>query len=289
VIRSAALAGVCLSLLPWIASGQIRLGLSVAPSPALHHERATARLNILNEAGDPLDFGTNGNARLRYVVRDHRGQLAIRWQGDGEVSHEPLVIRPSLMGTVTNLLNDSYRLDPGSYAVEAEVEWGGLIFTSEKRYLEVVPGVTIAELKTGLPGGRWTRHFALKVLSRDRQDHIFLRIEDASADRCLGVLDLGRHVRMEPPTMRVDGSGYLHILHQSGPFNHVYSVISPNGDLDRCSAHGGEYKAVRLKTLNDGSVEISESASGELPPVPPADLIPNLPIGWKDRRPSSKD
>jgi hypothetical protein len=288
-MRFAALACVAISSLPWVAAGQIRLGLTVVPSPALHHEWTFARLNILNETGDPLQLSTNGNARVRYVLRNHRGQLASRWQGDGEVYHDSHVIPPSLMGSVTNRLNDIYRLDSGSYSVEAEVEWGGLTFTSEKRYLEVVPGVTIAELKTGLPGGRGTRHFALKLLNRDRQDHLFLRIEDTAADRCMGVLDLGRHVRMEPPNMRVDGSGYLHILHQSGPFNHVYTVVSPDGELDRSSAHGGEYKAVRLKTLSDGTVEVSESASGELPPVPPADMIPNLPIGWKDRRPPAKD
>lgn len=271
-------------LLPIAGFAQIRLGLAVQPSPALDHERVMARLNILNNTGDPLELGSNGNAQVRFVLKDHRGMPALRWQGDGEV-WPATTIPVTLMGTVTNRLNTLYRLDPGSYSVEAEIRWGTLVFSSEKKYLEVVPGVVIAELKAGLPGGRGTRHFTLRVLNRDRQDHLFLRADDPVRSVCLGVIDLGRVVRMEEPAMRMDGSGYLHVLHQSGPYDHIYSVLSPDGDLDRSSSYSGEYKVVRLKTMQDGTVELNESASGDLPPVRAPDTIAQLPLGWKDRHP----
>ncbi len=261
---------------------QIRLGLSVDPVTAMQFEPITARLTVLNNTGDLLTLNSNGNARLRYIIRDSHGLPVRRVVPDALAFHE-VEIAPSLSAVLTNRLNNLYQLaQPGSYTVEVELEWGGLAFSPERRFVEVVPGITIQEMDAGIPGGQGTRRYMLKVLNRDRQDHLFLRVDDLASGLCYGVSDLGRHIRMEPPSMRVDGSGYLHVLHQSGPYEYSYSVFSPSGRLDRQAVHGGEYTIVRLKTLNDGSVEVNESA-GARPPLRPPDSIIAPPAGRRDR------
>lgn len=282
-------AAAALALLALSSSAQIKLGMELKPVLALEYENLMSRLTLLNNTGDELSFATNGNCRIRYVVRDHAGAPVTRRVPDALAFHD-VTVAPSMMLVLTNRLNDLYALNQaGSYTVEVEVEWGGLSFSPPRKYLDVVPGITIAEMESGVPGGRGVRHFLLKVLNRDRQDRLFLRMDDPVGEVCYGVFDLGRHVRMEAPTLRMDGSGFLHILHQSGPYEHTYCVVSSDGHLDRREVYSGEYKVVRLKTLNDGSVEVNESVSGELPPPRPPDSLSNLPIGWKDRRPSPKE
>ena len=264
------------------AAAQIRLSLEVDPAVALQYELLQARLTILNNTGDPLTLSTNGNCRIRYVIRDQSGVPVSRVVPDAMAWHD-VEIAPSLSAVVTNRLNELYHLgEPGSFVVEAEIEWNGLSFSPQRKYLDIVPGITIAELQAGVPGGRGTRSYMLRSLNRNRQDRLFLRIDDPAGGLCYGVFDLGRHLRMEKPTLRVDGSGFLHILHQSGPYEHTYSVFTPNGDLDRHEVYSGEYKVVRLKTLTDGTVEVHEGASGELPPPRMPDTISSAPRKRKE-------
>lgn len=262
-----------LSACAWPAAAQIRLGVELAPSPALQHERVEARLNILNEAGMPLTFNEKGNARVRWVLHTSRGDTAPRWAGLSDQTFHELALDPAKLGTVTNVLNGIYRLAPGSYTLEACVEWKDLTFSAKRIFLEVIPGIPVAEIRAGAPSGG-DRIFALRALNRDGGDRLFLRVEDPSRDEILGVFDLGRLVKMEKPSTRVDGSGQLHVLHQSSPFDYTYSVISPDARLQQTSQHDGQNRVIRLKSLQDGRIELHQGRPIELQyPDQPESLI----------------
>ena len=118
----------------------------------------------------------------------------------------------------------------GPYTVEARLRWDDEVFIASRRFVDVLPGMVVSSYRAVLadpPGER--RALSLRTLTRDRMEYLFLRIDDERADVCLGVFNLGTITRIFPPTLLVDASDRVHVLHQSAPARFTHSIIHADG------------------------------------------------------------
>lgn len=250
------------------ASAQVRLGFKITPEVALQYEKVTAEITIQNNAGQTLDSSSNGNCRVFYSVRKRDGSYV------KETPDQPplaLLVPPARTLTFADTFTRRHDVGPqGAYTIQVRVEWGDVVFSSESRYLDVVPGTEVDRLAAQTPMG--DRQFSLRMLNRDRNDRLFLRVDD---DRyCYGVVDLGRFVRLGKPEMRVDAQGLLHVLHPSGPHQYAYSVFTPDGQRIRQESYGDTTSRAAMTTGPDGQVRVDLSTVQTQNEIKPLEAMP---------------
>lgn len=271
------IAGLVVALAAPAAHGQIELDCRLNTERVLLFESIPATLRVANHTGRALQFtGPKANARLGFEIEQTPG-IPLPPAAADLVEGE-LLLAPGESRSLTVDLLKAYRIrDTGPYSVRARVEWGDKIYLSGKAFLDVLPGLEVARIMAGVPGSSDTRSFALKTLTRNRSEQIFLQVDDDDRGACLGVVELGRVVRQFAPTMEQDAKGYVHILYQSSPWQFTHAEVNPDGipvGLKSFSAHSAE---VRLEKGADGAITVRGVAAPAdsslfIPPVtaPPA-------------------
>lgn len=253
------------------AMAQVKLGFKVEPTVALQYERVGAELTIQNNADRPMDSSSNGNCRVSYIVRRADGSMLSAKDGIPPMS---VLVPPARTLTFADALSQRYDLGPvGAYTIQARVEMGDYIFSSEKRYVDIVPGTEIESLDAQTEQGE--RKYMLRLVNRDKHDRIFLRIDDNRV--CYGVFDLGRIVRMSSPEMKVDAAGAVHILHQSSPHEYSYAVFKPDGTRVSTEHYGDNITRAQMVTGDQGEVRIETiqvATQNEIKPLETAPLKP---------------
>jgi hypothetical protein len=253
------------------AAAQFRLGLILSPSPALPMEPVTAVIRVENQSGAPLLFETtNANARIEFDVRDEQGDLL---EPRGAVPQPDGIVAPSVMLVATVNLTRAYAFtDLQTYGVELVLVWADRRYIAKKTFLKVVGGIEMATTSVAMLDGT-TRTFSLRSVSRDRYEHLILRIDDLEAGRCYGVMDLGPSVRTEKPVLRLDGSQNIHVMFQASPVQKFYGVFSANGEYVRSRDIDSTRNIISLDSKPDGNLELSVKAweDNRLPPQ----LAPN--------------
>jgi hypothetical protein len=124
--------------------------------------------------------------------------------------------------------------------------------------------------KPGPGGGRFT--YQLRSLARDREDHLFLRVDDDANSLCYGVFDLGSVLRVVDPVMRSDGRGRVHVLHQSAPTRFTHSVFEPDGQPVSSQFWTGRSSGVALQLTEDGDIIVTgaQAYRGDKVVAPPS-------------------
>jgi hypothetical protein len=137
------------------------------------------------------------------------------------------------------------------------VEWGGKVFISPKLFLDVLPGLEISKLVAGIPEDpNAVRSYTLRTLNRDRNEVVFLRINDDDRDMCYGVFELGAIVRLFKPKLQTDEVGNIHVLHQSGPWQFTHSIVTPNGDPVLQEVYSADGSTIELKRAEGGQIVV---------------------------------
>ena len=177
----------------------------------------------------------------------------------------PVRLAASATLTITNNLLDCFNLQKiGSFKVYGKAVWDGKEFTSERAFLDIVPGIELQRVEAGISGGG-SRVYSLRMINRERFDHLLMRIDDEAGGVCYGVFDLGRWVHTETPELKIDGQGNVHILYQSGPVQFVHRAFSPFGQMIDDTTYSNQRDQLRLEAGAGGTVEVS----GHAPPPEP--------------------
>lgn len=257
------LALALLVVAPGLALGQVRLGCEITPSLAMQFEPVYAVVTIQNNTGEPLDFSEKGNAGLEFrITNDKTDEFLVKRPAQ---LHYNLVIPPGNMAKVTNELVSTYGLiQLGGFTVRARVGWKDLYFTADDDHLSIQPGMVVESLRGGVPGTDEVRLYSLRVLTRDRYDHLFFRLDDEKQGACLGVYDLGRCVRVRQPSLKVDREAKVHVLYQSSPSGYGYQVFNPDGVRVDGDELTGAYDRVELAADADGKVTLNAVESPEV-------------------------
>ncbi len=259
------------------ARGQIDVNCSVAYPRVLQYEPITATLRIANRMGEPIELSGSGpDARVSFDVEESPGVLVE--PTDQPVLARPIRIQPQDTAEVKVGLLSAYRIRrAGPYTITARVRWGGKVFISPKVFVDVLPGLEIEKLMSGMPGGQGMRTYTLRTLNRDRSERVFLRIEDEDRNTCYGVYDLGRIVRLYKPKLAVDGLGHIHVLHQSGPWQYTHTEFTSDGRPVNQELYSSQGAMVRMDRGEDGVVSVDGAEPIQTEDAGEEDLPENAP------------
>ena len=243
--------------MPALASAQIELSCRLVNARVLQFEPVLVKMEISNRSFQPLRLSSSdANALLTFDVEQGPGMLVL--STETPLPAEQVTIAPgdTWKGTV-NILPAYPLHSTGPYTVAARLDWNEKAFVSGKMFLDVLPGLEIQKVVSGVPGdSSVTRTYSLRTLSRDRKESLFLRIDDEEQEQCYGVLDLGTIVRMFTPVMSVDSIGNIHILHQAGPWQYSRHVFTPTGEPLSQETYVGEGGQVQMEQKPSGQVVV---------------------------------
>lgn len=230
------------ALLATPARAQIEMIFRLDYSEAIELEPVLATVTLINRGDQPKRASTD--YRLSFDVKERNG-IRIKTR-NGQVALVPDELPPGGEVTFTNNLAYLYQIDQhGQYSIAARLTLPTRELVSERVFLDVLKGVELVALETESPDGS-ARRYSLRQVSRNRQSRLYFRVDDPSGSLCYGVYDLGRHLSFQPPSLRVDGQGLVHILHLTAPTLFLHSVFSPTGELVAQQTHSGDASSVRL-------------------------------------------
>jgi len=270
--------GRCLILLltaflPFPASAQLAVSVSLSHTTVLRRESCIATITVKNDSDVPFVIRSpteDKDARVSLMIDKGSDRYAAKLM-DG-----PLVPSLALLPEETQ----SVRVDverwydistPQGYTLWAVAEWSGKSYASALLRFDVVGGLPVTAVTRGLPGeSEHLRRYALRYLTRERSEHLFICIDENDGLVNCGVFDLGPVIRVFQPRLDVGREGAVTVLHQSANGRYVKSLLKSLPDrvtLVEQSAQKGIEKA------EGGKAEGGKAEGGEaLPKVRSGDL-----------------
>lgn len=238
------------------AAGQAEIRLRLAHPVVLHMESILATVTIENGTTEEFAVGeTNGNCRLRFDIEAEPGRLISRT--DVPMFRRIAVIPPFKSATLEFDLMRLYQIrTPGAYSVSARLHGPAGMLVSGRQFLDVVPGLEVLRVTQTAPDGRRFT-YQLRTLGRNRQEHLFLRVDEEAAQLCHGVFDLGPQVRLLTPLLRFDRLGRVHVLHQSAPARFTHSVFEADGTPVQTVFWTSSPAEIQLRRTEDGDIVVT--------------------------------
>lgn len=203
---------------PALADVEVSLGFK--NTTILKFERVDALVKIKNEGNKPFVMYKDG-MKVGPVFN-----IEVVKNGKREIpksNDEPILGRIVLMDgdeTVERInLGRWFNLGgEGIYFVRAEIRTDGYLYSSEKKVIRVVPGLSITQVTKALPGASGTRlTYSVRYLPRDRKEYAFLSIDDLENQVNYGVFELGTIVRYKKPSIKLESGGLVVVRHQGTP------------------------------------------------------------------------
>ncbi len=254
--RGAALrtAALCLAVLGGNAFGQIGASSFLLHDRVLQCEAVELTLRITNDGAAPIVIGPDGNATIH--VRAERQPGYPVSHNPGGVRTESVTVLPRQTGTVSMDISQSHALGrTGPYTIWASLEYEGDFFGAGRLFLDVVPGFEVSEMTVSVVDekGSARRRISLRTLSRESGQHLYLRVDSTSDSICYGIFDLGRYLGFDPPSMRIDASGQIHVLHQSRPLRYTHSVHTGLGYPQDSTFYTRGNQAAEIRLDDEGA------------------------------------
>ena len=253
---------------------QVEIQWSLMNDTVLLMEPIKSEVRIANYTGMTLDFSEGGNARLDFVVESDGER--VRASGK-PVLRYPVIIPDGDERSVNVDILQSYRVVRGmAYMVQPVVTTGGERFAGRRRSLEVQPGLVVFERTYGLKGAG-QRTVTLRVLHRDRFDHVFFRLDQPETGLCLRTEDLGCIIRFVEPQVELDAGGVVHVLHQTAPERFSHAMFTRDGERAGQEYYAATAGSIRL-VREEGAVRVEGGIAYEADPENPNTLTgPTLP------------
>jgi len=201
----------------YAALGNLLMGIELKHTDYILFESIEVAVTIINDTDKPMEFSrSRAAADINLVVHKQNNEFIFKKVKDKIVTD--VTIMPDGRETIVIDLIKWYPINKqGKYFISAEVEWNGKIYRTEKKVIDVVSGIEMAKVVRRLPGANASeRVYTLRYWQRERQENIFLVVEDPAMDYHYGVFDLGPIVRVMKPTLEVDRHGNVTVIHQSG-------------------------------------------------------------------------
>ncbi len=239
------------------AHGQIAVELRVPFSMYLEMEPAVVTVTLRNQSGDPFTLGgTNAVNQLHLDIERGTGEI-VRPTGEGMIPQEVTIPSRGYRSFQFNMCEFYQMTRSGPHAITARLKAGEDRFVSDRYLFDIVPGFEIRRIEARTRGTPpRTMVMMLKSMVRNREEHLFLRIDEPRAELCHGVYDLGTMARLYEPQMAIDCENRVHVLHQSAPQRFTHSVFEVTGAPVSTDYYGGLVSDARLNADEDGFVEV---------------------------------
>lgn len=248
---------IVMSILLFAASApaQLEVTLEIEHSKVLLHESVSARVEIVNDTSEAIRVGCEqSSARLGFNIVDATGRSA-RVRTDRSYLKDPLLIEPWQSGEFEMDLASVFNISKAlPYTISCNAAWRGDVFSSNREFLEVVPGMVVDRKQAGY--GEKGRIYTLLYIHRKGRAKLFLKVQDAERSICYGVYELGDYIRMAEADILIDSNGRAHLLHQSGPRRYTYHRLNKMAIPEEKKFYSGAAGEVRLRRNPDGSVRL---------------------------------
>jgi hypothetical protein len=224
-----------LGLLAWPggAHADLQLKLELEHRKLMRFEPIHAFVTIENDSG--VDFAIEGdkedaNARLQFVIEIRPDEPVARHNPG------PLVRAVRIKsGEKQRILVDLSRFyslgTMRGYLVKAVVDWNGRSYASEIMRFSVENGIPQTAITRSLPGrADLARKYSLRYLAREKNERLFLCVDEEGTGVNYGTFDLGRLLRVTTPELAVDWAGNVRVVHQSSRDCHTWSQFKSAED-----------------------------------------------------------
>ncbi|MCK5850299.1 MAG: hypothetical protein KAH23_05235 [Kiritimatiellae bacterium] len=203
---------------PSFAGLDLRLDLECAS--IIQFEELNATLQIKNITSRTLVISrgqSTDNAVVTFVIERKKNDVVK--PVSNRLFVESLLIKANAQDEIKIDLSRWYNLfKTGRYIIYANVEWQGKKYNSNEMMVDVVRGLEILKKEYAVPGyDDKVRTFSLRYWRRKQSEFLFLRVDDDEENMNYGVFRLGVVIRFHKPTIKIDGYGYVTVIHQSGP------------------------------------------------------------------------
>ena len=161
-----------------------------------------------------------------------------------------------------NLVNLYPVTDFGNYRVRAAVYFAGMdkYFESAESAVEVTEGTQMWQQTVGVPDGQkgagQYRSYELLSFRKDKENLLYVRIEDKDAGIVYATLPLGPLVNGYDPDVQVDALSELHILQMIAPKEYLYTRLGPNAEMLGQEDYADLKTRPYLKRSGDGDVVV---------------------------------
>jgi hypothetical protein len=249
-------------VLLWLGSlvsseAQLEVGCRTKAAVFLQFEPVVVQLDVANNTSRDLVIGgKEANAFLTCEIRNARNERI-------EPHKRPMqVITISAREHFSEEINISpyYDLrDIDSYTLRMRVEFLDRYFYSKNCYFDVRKGEELLSIVSEYDGT--FRTYSLEAVVRDRQEKLFLRIEDDAT--CYGVIELGKIIKLYKPTLMADYDGNVHALFHSGPSEYTEVTVSGDGEIIKRSVRGTQIGMPEMSRDEAGSVSVAQPYEDE--------------------------
>ncbi len=214
----------------WI-FGQLAVTLKFDHAETIQRETVWARIEIHNKSPDPFVVARDvaRPPRLEFTLVKESGREAARTSANPILRN--IYILPGGRESLRIPVSQWYALaEMGHYLARATVEWNGEFYESNAALLGVVRGMELTRSSIPMPGyPRQMLECSLRYWPRNREEHLFMVIENRTADMHYGAFPLGPLLRIERPRIEVTEDGFIRTVHQSSPncYTHAWFKVEP--------------------------------------------------------------
>ncbi len=220
-------------LVPRLAEAQIGVSLRLAKRDYLSGEPVIADVTVTNHSGRPIEFqGFLGKPWLDFVLTNQRGE-PVATTGAGIFGKWTLPAGQASTRGVS--LTSMFQLHtPGNYQVSATVRLPGLegpVTVSNRVFFNVAPGRPFWSQKVGAGRGGKVREYRVLNFSGGAKSELYAQVVDDRTGLPFTTFSLGEILLVRKPSVTVDGSQRLHVLHLVNPSHWVHTVINTDGKI----------------------------------------------------------
>lgn len=209
------------------AMAQLEVGCSLEQKQFLLYEEIPLTVTIENSTSRRLQFSPDDAAsKLTVSVEQLAGHSGVR----NPFASIPCNVAPyATTSIVVNVAGANQMQGRGQYGVRVRADWAQSSFQSPQIAFEIEKGHELTEkVVEDKFTGDFIRVRMIKVY-RNGREYLFARLDNISRNICYGVYNLGRLLSYNDPVLKMDRDGQVHILHRSGPSQHIHTVLMPSG------------------------------------------------------------
>lgn len=268
---------------------QINVSLSIPRHLYLCYEPIVATVTITNMTGRDLVLEDKAPDKwFSFEIINSSGDPVPPTAADYHLDPITIPVGQTVKRKV-NLVNLYPVTDYGVYHVRALVYFDALdkYFASPGAAIEVTEGQSLWQQTVGIPDGQKNagqyRSYELLSFRQQKDNMLYVRIEDQNAGVVYGTFALGRLINGYNPEAQVDMLSQLHVLQMIAPKEYLYTRLGPNADLLGQQDYTELKTRPHLRRTTDGDVAIGGGI--EVLPVtassvpPPGPKLSDRPAG----------
>jgi hypothetical protein len=280
-----------LATLPGIVHGQLSLQLKINRPEWILYEPIDLEVLIGNQTMQSIDLSMTSGDRpwVEFTIlrKDETVQRTSReWMppatmiGPGEIRDFKVNITPL------------YKIrESGEYTILAHINHRGRQYPSRPLRVTIVQGSMVWKQSLKLPpraddpsSDYRARDYSLIVHRTSLGEGLYVRSVDPERSLVYGTHNIGSLVNYHEPSARLDLSGTLHVLHQSGTRVYTYTQFTSEGKLAKARFFSNLSSSPEMvvgdesETLIVGGEEIFKGEKGvDFIPTAPEAMIPSRP------------